>query len=321
MQDSTNETLSQLPIRLLTATYEDSSKAKALLLAINAIEEEGKAGGLRDRQLALMYDIAVVMDADNVTVPGFLSEVNRAYCTGVWSMQAHRTGKNLNTDIALLDGVSEEINNGFFRSGHNALGLSAGLAGSGMAFHYFWYYNAVQELETAGEDKELELALLECGIHTVYLEHLPVYDEKTQKKENIKKQRRRWMAAQFGILCEGLSFIKYVKQMEGWWRWWPTFDLVDKIIQWMLPPRLVQLAAVFGFTLLTTLVYRPAAPKWWMLSAAQIAAMFIPVPARLLNGRLLKALMQVPSLALGTIASLFHLKGANKKFIHTEHGE
>ena len=321
MQDSTNETLSQLPIRLLTATYEDSSKAKALLLAINAIEEEGKAGGLRDRQLALMYDIAVVMDADNVTVPGFLSEVNRAYCTGVWSMQAHRTGKNLNTDIALLDGVSEEINNGFFRSGHNALGLSAGLAGSGMAFHYFWYYNAVQELETAGEDKELELALLECGIHTVYLEHLPVHDQKTQKQENLQQQRRRWMAAQFGILCEGLSFIKYVKQMEGWWRWWPTFDLVDKIIQWMLPPRLVQLAAVFGFTLLTTLVYRPAAPKWWMLSAAQIAAMFIPVPARLLNGRLLKALMQVPSLALGTIASLFHLKGANKKFIHTEHGE
>ena len=321
MQDSTNETLSQLPIRLLTATYEDSSKAKALLLAINASEAERKAGGLRDRQRALMYDIAVVRDADNVTVPGFLSEVNRAYCTGVWSMQAHRTGKNLNTDIALLDGVSEEINNGFFRSGHNALGLSAGLAGSGMAFHYFWYYNAVQELETAGEDKELELALLECGIHTVYLEHLPVYDEKTQKKENIKKQRRRWMAAQFGILCEGLSFIKYVKQMEGWWRWWPTFDLVDKIIQWMLPPRLVQLAAVFGFTLLTTLVYRPAAPKWWMLSAAQIAAMFIPVPARLLNGMRLKALMQGPSLALGTIASLFHLKGANKKFIHTEHSE
>lgn len=47
--------------------------------------------------------------------------------------------------------------------------------------------------------------------------------------------------------------------MEGWWRWWPSFDLVDKIIQWMLPPRLVQLVAVFGFTLLTTLVHRPVA--------------------------------------------------------------
>lgn len=44
--------------------------------------------------------------------------------------------------------------------------------------------------------------------------------------------------------------------MEGWWWRWPSFDLVDKIIQWMLPPRLVQLVAVFGFTLLATLVYR-----------------------------------------------------------------
>ena len=181
MQDSTNKALSRLPIRLLVATYEDSSKAKALLLAISTIEEDGKAKGLGNRQLAFMYDIAVVMDADNVTVPGFLSEVNRAYSAGVQAMQAHRTGKNLNTDIALLDGVSEEINNGFFRSGHNALGLSAGLAGSGMAFDYFWYYDAVQSLETAGEDKELELTLLECGMHTVYLEHLPVYDEKTHK--------------------------------------------------------------------------------------------------------------------------------------------
>ena len=31
----------------------------------------------------------------------------------------------MNTDIAVLDAISEEINNGFFRSGHNAIGLSA----------------------------------------------------------------------------------------------------------------------------------------------------------------------------------------------------
>lgn len=320
MQDSTNEALRQLPIRLLTATYEDSSKAKALLLAIRAIQEDGKASGLSDYRLAYMYDIAVVMDADNVTVPGFLSEVNRAYSAGVKSMQAHRTGKNLNTDIALLDGVSEEINNGFFRKGHNVLGLSAGLAGSGMAFQYSWYYEAVDQLKTAGEDKELELLLIEYEMHTVYLDHLPVYDEKTQKKENIKNQRRRWMAAQFSILLRALRFVRDVKKDAGWWRWWPEPDLTNKIVQWMLPPRLVQLTAVFGLTLLATLVSWQAAPKWWILSAAQVAAMFIPVPARLLNGRLLKALMQVPSLALGTIANLFRLKGANKKFIHTEHG-
>lgn len=178
----------------------------------------------------------------------------------------------------------------------------------------------MDQLKTAGEDKELELLLIEYEIHTVYLDHLPVYDEKTQKKENIKNQRRRWMAAQFSILLRALRFVRDVKEDAGWWRWWPEPDLTNKIVQWMLPPRLVQLTAVFGLTLLATLVSWQAAPKWWILSAAQMAAMFIPVPARLLNGRLLKALMQVPSLALGTIANLFRLKGANKKFIHTEHG-
>ena len=54
MQDSTNKALSRLPIRLLVATYEDSSKAKALLLAISTIEEDGKAKGLGNRQLAFM---------------------------------------------------------------------------------------------------------------------------------------------------------------------------------------------------------------------------------------------------------------------------
>lgn len=97
-------------------------------------------------------------------------------------MQAHRTGKNLNTDIALLDGVSEEINNGFFRSGHNALGLSAGLAARAWLLITSGITMPVQSLETAEKDKELELTLLECEMHTVYLEHLPVYDEKNAKK-------------------------------------------------------------------------------------------------------------------------------------------
>ena len=116
MQPSTNEDLRSLPIRLLIADYQDSSKAKALTMAVDSIRNEH-------------YDIAVVMDADNLTSPDFLAEVNRAFDSGIRSVQAHRTGKNLNTDISILDGISEEINNGIFRSGHNALGLSAALSG------------------------------------------------------------------------------------------------------------------------------------------------------------------------------------------------
>ena len=125
MQSATNELLRSLPIRLLIADYKDSSKAKALTMAMDAID-------------GIPYDVVVIMDADNLT-SHFLTAVNRAFDSGVRCTQAHRTGQNLNTDISVLDGISEEINNGIFRSGHNALGLSAALSGSGMAFEADWF--------------------------------------------------------------------------------------------------------------------------------------------------------------------------------------
>lgn len=312
MQDATNDTLRSLPIRLLIADYKESSKAKAMTMAMNAIKEEP-------------YDVVAVMDADNLTSPDFLAEVNRAFDSGLQSIQAHRTGKNLNTDISVLDGISEEINNGIFRSGHNVLGLSAALSGSGMAFDAHWFRQNVAHLQTAGEDKELEALLLQQHIHTTYLAQLPIYDEKTQKQEAISNQRKRWIAAQFGALrSSSLNFMKALG--EG------NIDYCDKIFQWMLPPRLIQIAAVFGLTLLFTVLsiwqslqgggYEwMSAIKWWVLSIAQIAAMILPIPGYLFSKQLGKAIIKIPMLALTTIGNLFKLKGANKKFIHTEHGE
>lgn len=314
MQPATNEDLRSLPIRLLIAGYKDSSKAKALTMAVDSISDDH-------------YDIVVIMDADNLTSPDFLAEVNRAFDSGIKSVQAHRTGKNLNTDISILDGISEEINNGIFRSGHNALGLSAALSGSGMAFEADWFRQNVRLLETAGEDKELEVLLLQQRIHTVYLPQIPIYDEKTQKEEAISNQRKRWIAAQFGILRSSLlSLPKAIGQGNP--------DYCDKILQWMLPPRLIQLAGVFGLTLVITIIgiwlslqgtatghEWTIAVKWWILSAAQIAAMTLPIPGHLFNKQLGKAVLRIPMLALTTIGNLFKLKGAYKKFIHTEHGE
>ena len=302
MQPATNDALRQLPIHLLEADYTDSSKAKALVLAMEHIAGDA-------------YDIVVVMDADNITTSNFLSEMNRAYDFGLPAIQARRTGKNLNTDVAMLDAVSEEINNGIFRSGHNAVGLSASLSGSGMAFDAGWFRRNVRQLQTAGEDKELETMLLRQNIHIGYLQYLPVYDEKTQKTTNIKNQRKRWIAAQFGALATVLPDLPKAF-MQG------NMDYCDKIFQWMLPPRLLQLAAVFGLALVAFIVCPPEASiKWGILVLAQIMAMLLPIPRKLLNRQLLKAVLKVPQLAFVMAGNLFKLKGANKKFIHTEHGE
>lgn len=298
MQDDTNQALAKLPIQVLMANYENSSKAKALKLAMeNTVDE--------------VYDMVVILDADNTTPPHFLQELNRARATGMKAIQAHRIAKNLNTDIALLDAASEEINNSIFRAGHVVLGLSCALIGSGMAFEADWFRRNVARLHTAGEDKELEVLLLKDRIHINYLEHLCVEDEKTQKKEVIKQQRKRWIATQFGSLSTTLPDLPKAL-FTG------NISYADKIIQWMLPPRLILLMGVMGLTTLTTLVSWPLSIKWWILLLVLMVTMIITIPPHLANKRLLKAICHLPSLAVMMLANMFKLKGVNKKFIHTE---
>lgn len=300
MQESTNEALRQLPVRLLIANYTNSSKAKAMSLAMNATAD-------------IPYDAIVIMDADNTTDPDFLSEINRAFQAGERAIQAHRTAKNTNTDIAILDAASEEINNSIFRSGHIALGFSSALIGSGMALEAKWFRKHVCLLETAGEDKELEALLLSQRIHIEYLERTHVKDEKTQKKEGIKNQRKRWIAAQFDSLAHAIPHFPK-ELLRG------NFDYCDKVIQWTLLPRIILMFSVFFFTLVATILHPYFSIRWWILSFALCLALFTAIPRKLLNKQLLRAILQLPSLILIIMGNLFRLKGVNKKFIHTEHG-
>ena len=145
MQPETNASLSALPIRLVEVHFEHSTKSKALNAAMAAIGND--------------YDVALILDADNVIPYNYLKDVNDLYaCPGVEIVQTHRIAKNLNSDMALLDAMSEEINNTIFRLGHVKLGMSAALIGSGMAFQYDLFRDTMANIKAVGGfDRELEL--------------------------------------------------------------------------------------------------------------------------------------------------------------------
>lgn len=305
MTESTCQTLRELGARVLVANYKDSTKAKALSLAMS-------------ESLTVDYDLAVIMDADNMADPHFLQELNKMYSNGSRAIQAHRMAKNLNTDIARLDAASEEINNSIFRSGHVAAGLSCGLIGSGMAFDFCWFKKHVTSLHTAGEDKELEALLLKEKIKIDYVSWVNILDEKTQGRQAITQQRRRWIAAQYASLSQNLPYLgQAIKERN--------FSYIDKIIQWMLPPRLIQIGALLFFTLLTTIIglYVPhlavLSIKWWFISIVQVAVFVMVLPKSLRNYKMLKSIVRLPLLIVITFINVFKLKGVNKKFIHTEH--
>ena len=81
----------------------------------------------------------MVLDADNLMETSFISKVNNAFNKGYMAVQGHRVAKNINTRFAILDAVSEEVNNMIFRKGHRVVGLSAALIGSGMAMEYAYF--------------------------------------------------------------------------------------------------------------------------------------------------------------------------------------
>lgn len=98
MQPETNASLAVLPIRLVEVHFEKSTKSKSLNAAMAAIGND--------------YDIALVLDADNVIPYDYLSDINDLFANPeVEIVQTHRSAKNLNNDMALLDAISEEINN------------------------------------------------------------------------------------------------------------------------------------------------------------------------------------------------------------------
>ena len=224
MQPKTNQKLSELPITLLQPVFEKSSKAKAMQYAMDQIKED--------------YDYIVILDADNVVEPNFLEQLNTECAKGYKAIQCHRCAKNSNNDVAVLDGVSEEINNTIFRKAHNRLGLSAALIGSGMCFDYQLFKENVYNLSSVGEDKELEAHLLLQKVFIKYEPDIHVFDEKVSNKENFQKQRLRWMTAQIQSLFMQLPHLPYAIRTGN-------IDYINKTIQQALIPRSMPSASLF----------------------------------------------------------------------------
>lgn len=299
MKDETNKRLRELPIILLEADYTDSSKAKALNFAMDKLDPD-------------KYDAVVIMDADNTTTPDFLAHLNKTYGAGSNAIQAHRVAKNRNTNTAVLDAVSEEINNSIFRAGHVRLGFSSALIGSGMAFDYKWFKENIINVASIGEDKEIEALLLKQHIYIEYLDDVFVYDEKTQKKEAFNNQRRRWMAAQYNSLSHALPDLLSAIFSKN-------FDYADKIIQWMMFPRIILIGLIVLFGTGLALLQSWWCLKWWILLFLLALTFSIAIPNYLVDKRFSKAVLMAPILGFNMAFNLFRLKGVKRRFIHTEH--
>ena len=278
--EMTNMRLAQYPITLLTPNFAESSKAKSLQYAVLNLPE------------FKIYDIALILDADNIVEQEFLQNVNNAFeVAATKAIQLHRISKNRDTAAARMDAIFEEINNAIFRKGHINLGISSALAGSGTAYDFAWFKTNVMKARTAGEDKELEALLLRQEIFIDYFDNIYVYGEKKRTTTKLNEQRGRWAAQQFQNLIRNVKFLPgaiFRKQ----------YDLTDKIIQWMLVPRTTMVGIIMLLSIIWPFFYFTMAIKWWILGSLALFIFALATPDYLVDEMWDKTFLRSPFVSI-----------------------
>lgn len=265
VDEMSNFRMAQQPITLLTPNFKKSSRAKSLQLAINNLPQ------------FKIYDIVIILNPGNFIEPEFLEKMNDAYeAAGTKAIQAHCLSQNRDTAPARLSAIFEEINNSIFRRGHITVGLSAATVGTGLAFNFNWFKTHIMTANTSWDDKELEILLMRQHIYVDYFDDILVFDEKKRSAEDFNRQRRRWAMSQASLILRNIRYLPGAILNR-------QYDLIDKILQWMLLPRIILMGIIIFMGLILPFIYFTLAIKWWALFAFVLFIFAVATPNYLVD--------------------------------------
>lgn len=295
LKPATWEALSKLPVQVVDIKLEQSTKAKAINQALPQIQSP--------------WDVVLLLDADNHLVPGAIRKSKQAFLSGHSVIQLHRMAKNLDTPMAKLDALSEEVNNTIFRKGHVAVGLSAALIGSGLVMDRTRFESFMAQIDAvSGFDKQLELDLLRQGEKITYLEDAYVLDEKVRNEAVFETQRTRWLAAQWRF-AKAHFWNAFGALLRG------NVDYADKVFQFVLPPRIVLLGC-----LVITGIWGGVWTYWSAaLLALYLLTLWSATPHYIRQVIGWNEFKLVPKTFFSMVKALTRIGQAKKTFLHTPH--
>ncbi|BAK81250.1 glycosyltransferase family 2 protein [Candidatus Arthromitus sp. SFB-rat-Yit] len=170
---------------LVYERFDDNNKGKgyALEWMFNKIFDMG------DR-----YSAIIVLDADNIVSPNFLTEMNTKLNNGYKVIQGYIDSKNPNDNwLTMSYSIAFWSNNRLFQLCRDNLGLSCQLSGTGFCLD-------IETLKKVGwgatcltEDLEFTCKLIMNNMRVVFAYKAVVYDEKPLTLKQSWNQRKRWM--------------------------------------------------------------------------------------------------------------------------------
>ncbi|WP_037505706.1 glycosyltransferase [Pedobacter jeongneungensis] len=260
------------------------------------------------------HELLTIIDSDNLVDRRYLKELNVYFDNGFDAVQGQRRSKSLETSIASLDAARDLYYHFFDGKVMFALGSSATLAGSGMAFKTALYVESFinHDLQGAGFDKVLQAKIVSRNLRIAYAPAAIVYDEKTANRTQLENQRSRWINTWFKYFSLGFSIIARGITKFSWNQF--LFGIV------LLRPPL------FLFILLSILCFIINLIFWgiglWLWIFAFLAfgmSFFVALRHGRANRNIYLALVGIPSFIYVQVRSLMRIRHANKRSVATRH--
>lgn len=302
LQSETRASLRVMGAQVLEVAFEKSTKVKSLKAAVDYLSTREA------------FDTVLVLDADNVLHPDFYEAILSNRAAGHQVIQGERLPANLNTGMAILDGLSEKANQEMLCKGANQLGLSSKLTGSAMALDFEVFAEFIPRLNAIGGfDKELELLLTAKSVWIQYAPDLAVYDEKVSNTADFAKQRGRWLESQYTFFKKSIG--PAIKQVFA-----GNFDYLHKSLQLALPPRVLAPIALVMLSLINLILgFSVLALGSLVTLFILLGSYFIVLPQSMWLAQSAIIFKAIPGLFGAGIKSLTWMKRSKKEFLHTKH--
>ncbi|OIR12130.1 hypothetical protein GALL_63810 [mine drainage metagenome] len=266
------------------------------------------------RRFKRNHDRLTIIDSDNLVEPNYLTALNTYFDTGFAAVQGERKAKNLDTTVACVDAARDVYYHYFDGQILFAVGSSATLAGSGMAFTVELYRNCLEQLDItgAGFDKVLQKEILSRKYRIAFTKDAVVYDEKTSRSDQLINQRARWINTWFRYFRFGFVLIA-----EGIFNFnWNQFLFGFVLLR---PPLFIFLILSFLLMMVNVFIDPFVAVIWLTGFIIFTTGFFIALLNSDTDKRIYQSLGGIPKFIFYQVLSLLKVRRANKHSVATQH--
>ena len=127
-----------------------------------------------------------------------------------------------------------------------------------------------------------------------------VYNEKARQAEEFNRQHRNWMITQAKTFFRNVRYLPAAIMNRH-------YDLIDKLLQWMLMPRMMMMALITIMCIVIPFIYMTAALKWWALFAIVVFIFALATPNYLVDEKWDSTFFKLPFVLFSSVLEKFKL--------------